>query len=68
MPEMDGIELLRAIRETPSAPRCRSSMVTSQGGEDDRRRGLEAGADAYIVKDEFDQRALLDTVERLLAR
>jgi two-component system chemotaxis sensor kinase CheA len=65
MPEMDGIELLRAIRESSSLPVV---MVTAQGGEDDRRRGLEAGADAYIVKDEFDQRALIETVERLLAR
>jgi two-component system chemotaxis sensor kinase CheA len=65
MPEMDGIELLQAIRERSSLPVV---MVTSQGGEDDRRRGLEAGADAYIVKDEFDQRALIETVERLLAR
>ena len=38
-------------------------VVTSRGGEDDRQRGLEAGADAYIVKDEFDQQALLETVE-----
>ncbi len=65
MPEMDGIELVRAIRDSSSLPVV---MVTSQGAADDRRRGLEAGADAYIVKDEFDQRALVDTVERLLAR
>jgi two-component system, chemotaxis family, sensor kinase CheA len=65
MPEMDGIELLQAIRERSSLPVV---MVTSQGGEDHRRRGLEAGADAYIVKEEFDQRALIETVERLLAR
>jgi two-component system, chemotaxis family, sensor kinase CheA len=65
MPEMDGIELLQAIRERSSLPVV---MVTSQGGEEDRRRGLEGGADAYIVKDEFDQRALIETVERLLAR
>jgi DNA-binding response OmpR family regulator len=43
-------------------------MVTSKGSEDDRRLGLEAGADAYIIKDQFDQRALIATVERLLAR
>ena len=65
MPEMDGIELLQAIRERSSLPVV---MVTSQGGEEDRRRGLENGADAYIVKDEFDQRALIETVQRLLAR
>lgn len=41
-------------------------VVTSRGSEEDRKRGAEAGADAYIVKDEFDQRALLETVRRLV--
>jgi two-component system, chemotaxis family, sensor kinase CheA len=67
MPEMDGIELLRAIRDNRERASLPVVMVTSQGGEEDRRRGLEAGADAYIVKDQFDQRALIETVERLLA-
>ena len=67
MPEMDGIELLQAIRENRERSSLPVVMVTSQGGEDDRQRGLEAGADAYIVKDKFDQRALIETVERLLA-
>jgi two-component system, chemotaxis family, sensor kinase CheA len=68
MPEMDGIELLRAIRDNRERASLPVVMVTSQGGEEDRQRGLEAGADAYIVKDQFDQRALIETVERLLAR
>jgi len=67
MPEMDGIELLRAIRVDHEQASLPVVVVTSQGGEEDRRRGLEAGADAYIVKDQFDQRALIETVERLLA-
>lgn len=67
MPEMDGIELLRAIRESRERSSMPVVMVTSQGSEADRQRGLEAGADAYIVKDQFDQRALIETVERLLA-
>ena len=68
MPEMDGIELLLAIRDDSERASLPVVMVTSQGGEEDRQRGLEAGADAYIVKDQFDQRALIETVERLLAR
>jgi len=68
MPEMDGIELVRAIRDNRERASLPVVMVTSQGGEEDRKRGLEAGADAYIVKDKFDQRALIETVERLLAR
>jgi two-component system chemotaxis sensor kinase CheA len=68
MPEMDGIELLRSIREDPDRGSLPVVIVTAMGGEEDRRRGAEVGADAYIVKDEFDQQALLDTVERLIGR
>ncbi|MDX6643375.1 MAG: two-component system, chemotaxis family, sensor kinase CheA [Solirubrobacteraceae bacterium] len=66
MPEMDGIALLRAIRDDPQHNSLPIVVVTALGGEEDRRRGAEAGADAYIVKEEFDQRALLETVNRLL--
>jgi two-component system chemotaxis sensor kinase CheA len=68
MPEMDGIELLRTIRAGGSQASLPVVVVTSRTGEEDRRRGLEAGADAYIVKDEFDQKALLETVDRLLTQ
>jgi two-component system chemotaxis sensor kinase CheA len=66
MPEMDGLALLGAIRADPDRSSLPVIVVTSRGSEDDRRRGAEAGADAYIVKDEFDQRALLETIERLV--
>jgi two-component system, chemotaxis family, sensor kinase CheA len=66
MPEMTGIELLRAIRADPERPSLPVVVVSARGSEDDRRLGVEAGADAYIVKKEFDQRTLLDTVERLI--
>lgn len=68
MPEIDGLGLTRAIR----ADRARSSLpvmiVTSHGSEDDRRKGAEAGADAYMAKQSFDQQTLLATVERLVGR
>ena len=67
MPEMDGLELLRAIRLDAGLRTLPVVVVTSRAGEDDERRGLEAGADAYIVKDRFDQQALLSTVRRLVA-
>ncbi|HYV15600.1 MAG TPA: response regulator [Conexibacter sp.] len=68
MPEMGGLELLRRVRKDPALVSLPVVVVTSLAGEDDRRRGLEAGADAYVTKDRFDQRALLDTVERLIGR
>ncbi len=66
MPEMDGLELLAAIRADPDRSSLPVVVVTSRGSEEDRRRGAEAGADAYIVKDEFDQQALLEIVKRLV--
>lgn len=68
MPEMDGIELTEAIRADPQRSSLPVVIVTSRGGDEDRQRGLEAGADAYMAKRSFDQRALLETVEQLVGR
>ena len=68
MPEMDGLELTRAIRARGERSSLPVIVVTSRGDEEDRRRGVEAGADAYVVKQAFDQQALLDIVERLVGR
>jgi two-component system, chemotaxis family, sensor kinase CheA len=66
MPTMGGLELTRAIRGRAESASLPVVVVTSQGSDDDRRAGVEAGADAYMVKQSFDQHALLDTVERLV--
>ena len=68
MPEMDGIELLKKIRADPRRASLPVVVLTSLARADHKWRGADAGADAYLVKDEFDQRTLLDTVERLVAR
>jgi two-component system, chemotaxis family, sensor kinase CheA len=68
MPEMDGLELTRAIRARSEGSSLPVVVVTSLADDEDRRRGVEAGADAYIVKRAFDQHALLDIVERLVGR
>jgi two-component system chemotaxis sensor kinase CheA len=66
MPNMDGFELLREIRrDNASLPVV---IVTSMAAEEDKRRGVEEGADAYIVKQDFDQQALLETIGRLVGR
>jgi len=66
MPRMDGIELCQAIRRSEQLAGIPVVLVTSLGSEEDRRRGVEAGADAYIVKAEFAADLLVATVERLL--
>jgi two-component system chemotaxis sensor kinase CheA len=68
MPEMTGIELTRAVRAHATRSTLPVVIVTSLGDDDDRRRGIEAGADAYMVKQRFDQHDLLETVERLVGR
>ena len=68
MPEMGGLELLRRVRGEPALASLPVVVVTSLAERGGPRRGLEAGADAYVTKDRFDQRALLDTVERLVGR
>ncbi|MGH2851985.1 MAG: response regulator, partial [Solirubrobacteraceae bacterium] len=66
MPELDGVALTQWIRSTPDRASLPVVIVTSRGDDAERHRGIEAGADAYMVKQSFDQRALIDTVQRLL--
>ena len=68
MPEMSGIQLTEAIRAHATCSALPVVIVTSLGEDDDRRRGIDAGADAYMVKQRFDQHDLLETVERLVGR
>jgi two-component system, chemotaxis family, sensor kinase CheA len=68
MPGLGGIELTKAIRANAARSSLPVVVVTSHGSDDDRRRGIEAGADAYMTKDSFDQQTLLATVERLVGR
>ena len=68
MPRMDGFGLVEAIRAQPSLSTIPVVILTSRASDEDRRRGLEAGADGYIVKSAFDESSLLDAVERLLGR
>jgi two-component system chemotaxis sensor kinase CheA len=68
MPEVDGFELTRAIRANGALASLPVVIVTSLASDEDRQRGIEAGADAYMAKRSFDQQALLETVERLVGR
>ena len=68
MPNLDGIALTERIRATPTFLGFPVILVTARAAADDRARGLQAGADAYITKGNFRQSELLDAVNRLLAR
>ncbi len=66
MPYMDGLTLAERIRHEPTYNELPIILVTSLASEEDKRRGLEVGANAYIAKPTFDQGLLLDTLRRLI--
>jgi len=66
MPRMDGFELCRTLKSNEGYKDIPFVMVTALQKEDDKRRGIEVGAAAYIVKSAFEQSNLLDAIERLV--
>jgi chemotaxis protein histidine kinase CheA len=64
MPRMNGVELCQSIR-TSSRAQVPVMVVTSVGDPVEKRRALESGADAYIIKGDFEQARFLDVVARL---
>lgn len=68
MPGMDGFTLTRTLRGTRGWEDVPVVIMTSRGDQADQRAGLDAGASAYLLKSEFDQAELIDTVRRLLGR
>jgi two-component system chemotaxis sensor kinase CheA len=66
MPGMDGFTFIEHARRDPSLRDIPAVMVTSRGSPEDRQRGLHVGAQAYIVKGEFDQTELLEQIRLLM--
>ncbi len=66
MPNMDGFQLLQALKSDAQLASIPVILMTSRAAPEDVRRGLDLGADAYLVKQEFDQRELLATIGQLL--
>jgi len=63
MPRMDGFELTRQIKARHLLPVI---LVTALEKEEHRRKGLEAGADAYVVKSTFQGEGLLEIVKQFV--
>jgi two-component system, chemotaxis family, sensor kinase CheA len=68
MPNMDGFELTSRIKNDPVLQKLPVIIVSSLNNEDHKRRGIEAGAQAYIIKGNFEQANLLSTIEFLTGR
>ena len=65
MPNINGLELLAFVKKNPNHVNTPVLVVTTEGAEKDREKGLALGANAYLVKP-FERDELLDAVRKLL--
>jgi len=66
MPRMNGFELAAKIRSNKKTAEIPIILITSLSKREDKEKGIEAGANAYIVKASFDQTNLLETLDRFI--
>jgi two-component system chemotaxis sensor kinase CheA len=66
MPGMNGFEFISEVSADATLRDTPAILVTSRSDPTDKRRGKEVGARAYIVKSEFDQDELIDSIRRLV--
>lgn len=66
MPNLSGLELTAKIRQYREYSELPIILVTTLASEADKRRGAEAGANAYLTKGDFDQKVLIETLKRLI--
>jgi two-component system chemotaxis sensor kinase CheA len=66
MPRMNGFELTEKIRADKKYGNIPVVIVTGLESPEDKKRGIEVGANAYIVKSSFDQSNLLEVIKRLI--
>ena len=66
MPRMNGFELTAGIRADKKLSELPVVLVTALESREDRERGIDAGANAYIVKSSFDQSNLLEAIRKLI--
>ena len=66
MPRMNGFELTAGIRADKKLSELPVVLVTALESREDRERGIDAGASAYIIKSSFDQSNLLEAIKKLI--
>jgi two-component system chemotaxis sensor kinase CheA len=66
MPRMNGFELTAGIRADKKLSEVPVVLVTALESREDRERGIDAGASAYIIKSSFDQSNLLEAIKKLI--
>ena len=65
LPELDGFEVCRHIKENPATKNIPVVMLTAKKNSQDYARGMEMGADAYMTKP-FKSAKVIETIEGLL--
>ena len=66
LPRMDGLEMIRRLRQDPRFAKVPVVILSSLGSAEDRQRGANAGANAYLIKGELNAENLGATLDRLL--
>lgn len=66
LPKLNGFELTLKIKSDKKLSETPVVLVTSLESPDDRERGIEVGADAYLIKSSFDQTNLLEIIKKLI--
>ncbi|PLX02160.1 MAG: hybrid sensor histidine kinase/response regulator [Marinilabiliales bacterium] len=66
MPRMNGFELTQSVRKDKKLKDMPIVLVTSLNNREDQEKGIEVGANAYIVKSSFEQSNLLEVVKKLI--
>lgn len=66
MPNMDGIELIRMLRESPETKFTPILVLTTEGGDNVKKAGKEAGASGWVVKP-FNPEVLCSAVKKVCA-
>ena len=68
MPRMNGFELIGLLKKDARLGAIPTIIISFREREEDKRRGMEAGADRYITKSQFDNKILLDTIRKLIGK
>jgi two-component system chemotaxis sensor kinase CheA len=66
MPNLNGLQLTAKIRQYQEYSELPIILVTTLAKDEDKHRGAEAGANAYLTKGDFDQKVLIQTLKRLI--
>lgn len=66
MPQMSGLEMTANIRQNRKYDHLPIVLITTLASSEDKRRGAEVGANAYLTKGDFDQEVLFQTLKELI--